>query len=213
MADLVNGHNIYLSQVKNCINNKQLSVSTAKSTVTHFTPDTYEHHLRPQLNLSDQVLSLENRPKVLGVTLDTHLTYAQHCKNITVRVQQRNNVLKSLAGSSWGCDNETLLTTYQAIGRSILSYCCQFWTPSAMGTNCSRLQLAQHSALRITSACRKMAVVAELHLEARELLVRQHNELIFQQFAMACHLPQHPFHQLCHRPPDKPWFIWISPAH
>ena len=23
-----------------------------------------------------------------------------------------------------------------------------------------------------------------------------------QQFAIACHLPQHPCHQLCHRPPD-----------
>ena len=35
-----------------------------------------------------------------------------------------------------------------------------------------------------------------------ELPVRQHNKLISQQFAIACHLPQHPCHQLCHRPPD-----------
>ena len=47
-----------------------------------------------------------------------------------------------------------------------------------------------------------MADVTELHKEARVLPVRQHNELIFQQFAIACHLPQHPCHQLCHRPPD-----------
>ena len=47
-----------------------------------------------------------------------------------------------------------------------------------------------------------MADVAELHQEARKLPVRQHNELISMQFAIACHLPQHPCHQLCHRPPD-----------
>ena len=47
-----------------------------------------------------------------------------------------------------------------------------------------------------------MAVVAELHQAARELPVRQHNELIFHQFAIACHLPQRPCYQLCHRPPD-----------
>ena len=47
-----------------------------------------------------------------------------------------------------------------------------------------------------------MADAAELHQEARELPVRQHNELISQQFALACHLPQHPCYQLCHRPPD-----------
>ena len=124
VADLINGLNIYLSQVLNYINNKKLTVSTAKSTVTLFTPDTHEHHLHPQVKLADQVLPLEKKPTVLGVTLDTHLTFTQHCNNIGVKVQQRNNVLKALAGSTWGCDKETLLTTYQAIGRSILSYCC-----------------------------------------------------------------------------------------
>ena len=47
-----------------------------------------------------------------------------------------------------------------------------------------------------------MADVTELHQEAREVPVHQHNELISQQFAIACHLPQHPCHQLCHRLPD-----------
>ena len=141
-------------------------------------------------------------PKVLGVTQDTHLTFTQHCSNIAVKVQQRNNVLKALAGSTWGSDKETLLATYQAIGRSILSYCSPVWTPSLTNTNWCRLQRAQNSALRNSTGCLRMADVIDLHQEARELPVRPHNELISQQFAMACHLPQHPCHQLCHRPPD-----------
>ena len=176
---------------------------TAKSTVTLFTPDTHEHHLHPQVKLADHILPLKKKPKVLGVTLDTHLTFTQHCNNVAVKVQQRNNVLKALASSTWGCDKETLLTTYQAIGRSILSYCSPVWTLSLKDTNWSRLQQAQNSAPRITTGCLKMADVAELHQEARELPVRQHNDLIAKQFAIAkCHLPQHPCHQLCHRPPD-----------
>ena len=111
-------------------------------------------------------------------------------------------MLKALAGSTWGCDKETLLTTYQAIGRSILSYCSPVWTPSFMDINWCRLQREQNYALRICTGCHKMADVAELHQEARELPVRQHSELISQQFTIACHLPQHPYHQLCHRPPD-----------
>ena len=47
-----------------------------------------------------------------------------------------------------------------------------------------------------------MADIAELHQEARELPFRQHNELISQLFTIACHLQQHPCHQLYHRPPD-----------
>ena len=123
VADLINGLNIYLSQVLNYINNKKVTVSTDKYTVTLFTPDTHEHHLHPQVKLADQVLPLEKKSKVLGVTLDTYLTFTQHCNNIAIIVQQNNNVLKALAGSTWGCDKQTLLTTCQAIGRSILSYC------------------------------------------------------------------------------------------
>ena len=120
VADLINGLNIYPSQVLNYINNNEINVLTAKSTVTLFTPDTHEHHFNPQVNLADQVLLLEKKHKFVGVTLDTQLTFTQHCNNIAVKVQLRNNVLKALAGSTWRCDKETLLTTYQAIGRSIL---------------------------------------------------------------------------------------------
>ena len=136
------------------------------------------------------------------MTLDTHITFTQHSNNIAVKVQQRNNYLKALAGSTWVCDKETLLTTYQSIGRSILSYCCPVWTPSLWDTNWSRLQRAQNSALRIATGCLRIADIAELHQVARRLPVRQHNELISQQFAITCHLPQHTCHQLCHRPPD-----------
>ena len=136
------------------------------------------------------------------MTLDTYLTFTQYCNNIAIKVQQRNNVLKSLAGSTWGCDKETLLTTYQAICRSILCYCCPVLTPSIKDTNWRRLQWAQNSALRIITGCLEMADVADLHQGARELPVRQYNELVSQQFAMECHLQQHPCHQLYHRQPD-----------
>ena len=202
VADLINGLNIYLSQVLNYINSKKMTVTMAKSTATLYTPDTHEHNLHPQVKLADQVLPLKKKPKVLGMKLDTHLTFTQNCNNIAVKVQQNNNVSKALAGSTWGCDKETLLMTYQAIDHSILSYCCPVWTPSPKDTIWSRLQWAKNSALRITTGCLKMADVAKLLQEARELPVCQHNELISRQFAIACHLPQHPCHQLCHRPPD-----------
>ena len=120
VADLINGLNVYLSHVLKYIN--KLTVSTAKYTVTLSTPDTHKHHLHPHVKLADQVQLLE-KLKVLGVTLDTHLTFTKHCYNIAVKVQQRNNVLKALARSTWGRDKETLLTTYQSIRCSILSYC------------------------------------------------------------------------------------------
>ena len=84
----------------------------------------------------------------------------------------------------------------------MLSYCSPVWTPSHMGTNWCRLRRAQSYSLGISTGCVEMADVTELHQEAREIPVLLHNELITQQFAIACHLPQHPCHKLCHRPPD-----------
>ena len=125
-----------------------------------------------------QVLPLKKKPKVLGVMLDSHLTNTQHCNNIALKMQQCN---VSMAGSTCGSNKETMQTTYQAIDCSILSYFCPVWTPLHKDTNWSRLQRAQNSALRNSTGCLKIADVAELHQEAQELPVCQHNELIFQQ--------------------------------
>ena len=137
-----------------------------------FTPDTYVHHLHSQVKLADQVLPLENKPKLLGVTLDNHLAFTQHYNNIAVKVQQRNDVLKALVGSTLGCDKQTLLTTYEAIGRSIFSHWSPVSTLSHRESNWYRLQREQISALRITTGCPKTADVAELHQDAREQTVR-----------------------------------------
>ena len=152
VAELFNGLSVYLLQVFNCINKKKLTAST---TATTFTPDSHEHQIHRQVKLADQVLPLKKKPKVLGVMLDTHLTFTQHCNNIAANAHQRNNVLKALAGSIWGCDKETLLTTYHAIVCSILSYCCPVWTPSLKDTNWSRPQWAQNFALSISIGCLK----------------------------------------------------------
>ena len=52
---------------------------------------------------------------MLGVRLDALLSFTQHSYNIALKVQRRFNVLKPLTGSNWGCDKETLLTTYRQL--------------------------------------------------------------------------------------------------
>ena len=40
-------------------------------------------------------------------------------------------MLKALAGSSWGQDKETLLVTYNALGKSIANYAAPVWNTNA----------------------------------------------------------------------------------
>ena len=51
------------------------------------------------------------------------------------RVSSRNNILKALAGTSWGKQKETLLMTYKAVGRSIINYTPPVWSTNIRATN------------------------------------------------------------------------------
>ena len=63
----------------------------------------------------------EKHPKILGVTMDPLMNFGQHSKIIKDKVNKKNAILRSLAGSSWGMDKEVLVTTYKAVGKSLLT--------------------------------------------------------------------------------------------
>ena len=61
-------------------------------------------------------------PKTLRATIDNQLNFNEHCTKTCDKLQKRNNVLKKLAGTTWGCSKETLSVTYKAIGKKFLNY-------------------------------------------------------------------------------------------
>ena len=105
-----------------------LLISAAKSTVTLFTPDKHPFQTHPDITLEDTQLPLERSPKILGVIMDPSLSFHKHCNYVSVRIDKRNDMLKALADTSWGQDKETLLLTYNALGKSIASYAAQVWS-------------------------------------------------------------------------------------
>ena len=52
-------------------------------------------------------------------------------------------MLKALAGSSWGQEKETLLLTYNALGKSIESYAAPVWSTNASNSSFKKIQKAQ----------------------------------------------------------------------
>ena len=105
-------------------------------------------------------------------------------------------MLKALCSTSWGPQKETLLTTYKAIGKSVLSYAAPVWTPSLKKSNIDKLQTAQNSALRIATGCHKMSDPHHLHQEAKVLPVKEHSDMLSAQYLASCYQPNHPCHDL-----------------
>ena len=104
--------NSYLEEMSTFLKDNSLLISAPKSTVTLFTPDPFQARFHPKIAIADAILPLERTPKILGVLLDTSFAFHHHCEYVANRVSKRNNILKALAGTSWGQQKETLLMTY-----------------------------------------------------------------------------------------------------
>ena len=141
--------NSYLREVSIYLKDNSLLISAPKSTVTLFTPDIHQFQMHPNITLEGRQLPLERSPKILGVIMDPSLTFHKHYNYVSDRIDWRNNMLKALAGSSWGQDKETLLMTYNALGKSITSYAVPVWSTNACDTSFKKKQTAQNAALRM----------------------------------------------------------------
>ena len=174
--------NSYLEEMSTFLKDNSLLISAPKSTVTLFMPDPFQARFHPQIAIADAILPLERTPKNLGVLLDTSFAFHHHCEYVANRVSKRNNILKALAGTSWGQQKETLLMTYKAVGRSIADYAAPVWSTNASNTSMEKIQVAQNEALRISTGAHKMSSIDHLHCEAQMLKVTEHSDLLSAQY-------------------------------
>ncbi len=197
LADAINK---YIPKVLEFLEERELQVSPTKSTVTLFTPDTKEYKEQPEIKMKDVTVPHEHKPKLLGVTFDTMYTFSHHVKNITDTAKSKINLMKCLAGSTWGQDMETLAITYKSICRSVLEYAAPIWSPIISDTSWLKLQTTQNQALRVVTGNLCMASQQHLHREAKILPLKDHCRMITNQFLLTNHLPDHPGFKLTEAP-------------
>ena len=199
IPDLEVSLNNYLEELPTYLKDNSLLISAPKSSVTLLTPDTHQAKTHPDIFIEDSRLPLVKCPKILGVYLDPSLSFNKHSQYVAERVSGRNNILKALAGTSWGQQKETLLMTYKAVGRSIINYAAPVWSPNLHDTNYRKIQYTQNEALRIATGCHKMSSVDHLHTEAEMLKVREHSELLSAQYSARCLEPGNVCHPITTR--------------
>ena len=136
--------------------------------------------------IEDSQLPLAQCPNILGVYIDTSISFNKHSGYVAERVSSRINILKALAGTSSGQQKETLLMTYKAVGRSIINYAAPVWSTNLCDTNYRNIPYTQNEALRIAAGCHRMSSVEHLHVETIMLNVREHSELLSAQYLARC---------------------------
>ncbi len=184
--------NTYLATLTVWFKGRNLEISPSKSSATLFTTASNECNTELNVVIDGEKVPTVKKPKFLGITFDNLLSFKQHATDLKTKVQVKNNVLKALAGSDWGMEKETIVNTYKAIGRPLLNYCCNIWTPSLSETSWKNLQIAQNQALRTATGCHRMTDIDHLHNETKIMKVRPHCEMLSKQFLLATQKPNHP---------------------
>ena len=184
----------YLRVVSIYMKDNSLLISAPKSTVTLFTPDKHQFQMHPDITPEDTQLPLERSPNILGVILDPSISFHKHCNYVSDRIDKINNMLKALAGSSWGQDKETLLMTYNALGKSSATYAAPVWSTNASDSSLKKIQTAQNAALRSVTGAYKMASIYHLHQESLTLRVKDHSDMLSAQYLGNCLEEDHVSH-------------------
>ena len=100
IPDIEDSINSYPEEIIAYLKDNSLLISTPKSTVTLFSPDPHQAKTHPRILIEDSQLPLVQCPKILGVSLDTSLSFNKHSRYVADRVSSRNNIIKALAGTS-----------------------------------------------------------------------------------------------------------------
>ena len=116
IPDLEDSINSYLEEIIAYLKDNSLLISAPHSTVTLFSPDPHQAKTHSIILIEDSQLPLIQCPNILGAYIDTSLSFNKHIGYVAERVSSRNNILKALAGTSWGQQKETLLMTWRQLG-------------------------------------------------------------------------------------------------
>ena len=103
-------------------------------------------------------------------------------------------MLKALAESSWIHEKETLLLTYNALGKYIACYASPVWSTNASDSIFKNIQTAQNAALRTATGAHKMASIDHLHQDSLTPKVNDHSDMLSAQYLVNCLEEDHVWH-------------------
>ncbi|GFU31211.1 probable RNA-directed DNA polymerase from transposon BS [Trichonephila clavipes] len=103
-----------------CIENN-MTVNLKKTTCQFFTLN--RQPFSPQLVYNGMPVQQSDVSIYLGCALDNKLKWTKHAELVVSKARKRLSILKILTGVKWGCNRDTLNTTYKTYIQPVLNYC------------------------------------------------------------------------------------------
>ena len=143
--------------------------SFSKTISIHFC-ELRKPHPEPTLLLNGTPVPVVEETKFLGVVFDRKLSFIphiKHVKHLKDKCTKALNLLRVLAHTSWGADQETLLQLYRSLIQSKLDYGCIVYG-SARGSYLRMLDPIQNHARSLCLDAYRTSPASNLCVEAHE---------------------------------------------
>ena len=143
----------------------QLHINPSKTKAMCFTKKRILEDL-PALRLQNTNIEWVMEFRYLGVILDAPtLTWKAHIEETCRQGLQRTNVLKALAGTTWGADRDMLTKVYNSFIRSKLVYGIAA-IASAAASRLESLNKIQNAAIRVILGVKRTSPITAMQVEA-----------------------------------------------
>ena len=143
------------------------SINTSKTTGIVFSNQKINTN-QILLKLDNKKIDFGNTCKLLGVVMDSHMTWRQHIDYLLEKSSRSLNIMRCLSGTLWGSNKKTLLILYKSLILSNFDYCC-FTYMNACYSNIKRLDTVQYKALLIATGGLKGTALNALIAECGEI--------------------------------------------
>ena len=164
LEDAITRIRIAVREIEEWATTNKLNLNPAKTKAMMFTKRRITEV--PTLTVKGNDIEWTKTFKYLGLTFDAPtLTWKTHIEDICRQGNQRLNILKSLAGTTWGAERTLLLQVYTSYIRPKLTYGIAA-VASAPDSRIDFLNRIQSAALRTALGARKTSPIAALQMEA-----------------------------------------------
>ena len=175
------------------------TLSTEKSVAVGF-HRTLQYQFNYRLTIDGEAIKEAKDFKFLGVTLDKSLTFNKHITELKSKCAKRTNLLRSLAGTTWGGDRKTILQLYQAIIRPIIEYCSLVYHGSLTTTQNETIEIIQNKCIRAATGALRDTNCTALLADANMPTCRERREHQLCKYFIQIQSAEHHPVQECFKP-------------
>ena len=152
-----------MNKVEQWTNDWSLQISQVKTQATVLSLSASKEKVA--IKLGEKALPQVETPTILGIKIDTRLSWKPHIEDMEKKGIKKLAVLKKLSGTHWGANSKILKTVYMRAARPSLKYGAGSWVTAAK-THTNKLDKVQNIGLKTILGATKPTPTAEMEKTA-----------------------------------------------